>query len=107
VGVVDPREPRARRCPARGGAQPSSEVEFRPRGRPALERDGVLPEGAHCPRTRWIFTGGGAQPSSEAEFRQYGVVPLKRSRVSFEVCWDRPLGGPLRLPGLWAPVTML
>jgi hypothetical protein len=33
--------PRVRRSPARGGAWPSSEVEFRPRGRPALERGGV------------------------------------------------------------------
>jgi hypothetical protein len=35
--------PRARRNPARGGAQPSSEAEPHPRGRPALERGGVLP----------------------------------------------------------------
>jgi hypothetical protein len=28
-----------------GDIQPSSEAEFRPRGRPALERGGVLPEG--------------------------------------------------------------
>jgi hypothetical protein len=35
--------PRARRNPARGGAQPSSEVELHPRGRPTLERGEVLP----------------------------------------------------------------
>jgi hypothetical protein len=34
--------PRARRNPARGGAQPSSEAEPHPRGRPAVERGGVL-----------------------------------------------------------------
>jgi hypothetical protein len=35
--------PRARRNPARGGAQPLSEAEPHPRGRPTFERGGALP----------------------------------------------------------------
>jgi hypothetical protein len=52
--VGDPREPRARRSPARGGVQPSSEAESRTRGRPALERGGVSPEGALGPVACWV-----------------------------------------------------
>jgi hypothetical protein len=52
AGAADPREPRAWRRPAQGGIQPSSEVETRPRGRPALERGEVSPEGASNPRAR-------------------------------------------------------
>jgi hypothetical protein len=64
--VEDPREPRARRSPARGasnprarrsfaraGVWPSSEAEFRPRGRPTLERGEVSPEGALGPAACW------------------------------------------------------
>jgi hypothetical protein len=86
--VGDPREPRARWSPARGGVHPSSEAEFRPRGRPALERGGVSLEGAPSPRARQSFTRGGIQPSSEAKFRPRGH-------------WGRLLAGPLELVGPW------
>jgi hypothetical protein len=46
--AADPREPRARRSPARGRAQPSSEAEFRPRG-----------AGAGCLLGRWRYPGRG------------------------------------------------
>jgi hypothetical protein len=65
---VDPCEPRARRSPARGCTQPSSEAESHPRGRPALERGGVSPEGASSPRARQSFGVTAPGPSSEAEF---------------------------------------
>jgi hypothetical protein len=44
--------PRVRRNPARGGAQPSSEAEPQPRGRPALERGGILPVRHRHPRAK-------------------------------------------------------
>jgi hypothetical protein len=44
--------PRARRNPARGGAQPPSEAESCSRGRPAPERGGTSPEGTTSPRAR-------------------------------------------------------
>jgi hypothetical protein len=95
------------KCPSRGSgcgsgepARASSEEESRPRRRPALERDGVSPEGASVPRARWTLTRGGrpalkrdrvspkggAQPSSEAESLWYDSVPLERSGVSLEGC---------------------
>jgi hypothetical protein len=49
--------PRARRNPARRGAQPLSEAEPHPRGRPALERGEA-------------FTSAAPPPLSEAEFRR-------------------------------------
>jgi hypothetical protein len=65
-----------------------SEAEFRPRGRPALDRGGVSPEGASnprlrrsfargasSPRSRRSFARGGVQPSIEEEFRPGGVQP--------------------------------
>jgi hypothetical protein len=64
----------------------SSEAESRPRGRPALERGGVSPEGASSPRVRRSSIGTVSYPSSEAEFRPRGAGA------------DRS-GGPLRLPG--------
>jgi hypothetical protein len=51
----------------------SSEAEFRPRGRPALERRGVSSEGASSPRARWSFGSTALDPSSEAEFRPRGA----------------------------------
>jgi hypothetical protein len=54
--------PRARRNPARRGAQPSSEVEPHPRGRPALERGEA-------------FTSAAPPPSSEAEFHPRVAKP--------------------------------
>jgi hypothetical protein len=66
--AVDPRESRARRSPARGGVQPSSEAESRPRG---------------------------VQPSSEAEFWCYSAGPLERGGVLLEGCRGRLLAGPL------------
>jgi hypothetical protein len=45
--------PRARQSFSRGGVRPSSEAEFRPRGRPALKRGGVSPEGALGPAACW------------------------------------------------------
>jgi hypothetical protein len=83
----------------------SGEWVWERRTRESLERGGVSPEGASSPRARWSFARGGVQPSSEAEFRWYGAGPLERSGVSPEGCRGRPLDGPLRLPGPWAPVT--
>jgi hypothetical protein len=84
--------PRARRSFARGGVQPSSEVEFHPRG-------------AFIPRARRSFARGGVQPSSEVEFWWYGAGPLERGGDLPEGCRGRPLDGPLRLPGQWALLT--
>jgi hypothetical protein len=50
--------PRARQKFARGGAEPSSEVEIHPRQRQALERGGDWPEGASAPRSRRKFARG-------------------------------------------------
>jgi hypothetical protein len=75
------------------------------RTRESLERGGVSPEGASIPRARRSFARGGVHPSSEAEFRWYDAEPLERSGVLPERCRGRPLDGPLRLPGPWAPVT--
>jgi hypothetical protein len=66
---------------ARGGVQHSSEVEFHLRGRPALERGGVTPEGASSPQARWSFTRGGVQPLREAEFWWYGDGPLSEAET--------------------------
>jgi hypothetical protein len=44
--------PRARRNPARRGAQPSSEAEPHQRGRPALEQGEVLPVWHRHPRAK-------------------------------------------------------
>jgi hypothetical protein len=44
--------PRARRNPARRGAQPSSEAEPHPRGRPALDEGKVLPVRHRHPRAK-------------------------------------------------------
>jgi hypothetical protein len=71
--AADPHEPQARRSPARGCAQPSSEAESRPRGRPALERGGDSPEGASGPRARRSFGVTAPGPSSEAEFCPRGA----------------------------------
>jgi hypothetical protein len=91
AGAVDPRGPRAKRGPARGCAQPSSEAESRPRGHPALEGGGVSPRGRPAlerggfrPRGRpalergGVSPRGGVQPSSEAEFRPRGTSPRAR-----------------------------
>jgi hypothetical protein len=51
----------------------SSEAESRPRGRPALERGGVLPEGASGPQARQSSGGTVLCPSSEEEFRPRGA----------------------------------
>jgi hypothetical protein len=50
-----------------------SEVEFHPRGRPALERGGVSPGGASSPRARWSFGVTVSGPSCEAEFLLRGA----------------------------------
>jgi hypothetical protein len=92
-------------CRRGGPASASSETESHPRGRPALERGGVPPEGAVQPSSEAESHPRGVQHSSEAKFRRYGVVPLERSGVSPEGCRGRPFGGPLRFPGPWAPVT--
>jgi hypothetical protein len=78
AGAASLRRPRARRRFTRGGIQPSSEAEIRPRGRPALERGGDSPEGASSPRARRRFARGGVQPSSEAEIRPRGRPALER-----------------------------
>jgi hypothetical protein len=65
--------PRVRRSLTRVGVQPSSEAEFRLRGRPTLERGGVSPEGASSPRARQSFGGTVLGPSSEAVFRSRGA----------------------------------
>jgi hypothetical protein len=71
----------------------------------ALERGGVLPEGASSPRARWSFARGGVQPSSEVEFRCCGSGSLERGGVSPEGCWGRLLAGPLVLSGSWSRET--
>jgi hypothetical protein len=43
---------RSRRDPARGGVHPPSEAEPHSRGRPALERGGVLPARHRAPRAK-------------------------------------------------------
>jgi hypothetical protein len=58
---------------ARGGAQPSSEAEPRPRGRSALERGGIPPEGVFSPRARRSLGDVAVCPSSEAGFRPRGA----------------------------------
>jgi hypothetical protein len=76
-----------------------SEAEFRPRGRPALDRGGVSPEGASnprlrrsfargasSPRSRRSFARGDVQPSSESEFHPRGRPALERSGVSMLRC---------------------
>jgi hypothetical protein len=70
----------------------SSEAEFRPRGHPALERGGVLPEGVSSPRARRSLVSTAQCPSSEMEFRLRGAG----ADCS---------GGPLRPPGPWAPAA--
>jgi hypothetical protein len=71
--AAEPREPRARRSFARGGVQPSSEAESRPRARIVPERGGVSPEGASSPRARRSFGVTAPGPSSEAEFCSRGA----------------------------------
>jgi hypothetical protein len=71
----------------RGGVWPSSKAESHPRGRPALERGGISPEGATSPRARRSLTRGGVQPSSEAEFYQCDAVSLERNGISPEGGW--------------------
>jgi hypothetical protein len=56
-----------------GGVQPSSEVESCLRGCVALERGGVSPEGASSPQARRGFSGTALSPSSEVGFRPRGV----------------------------------
>jgi hypothetical protein len=112
------------KCPSRGSgcgsgepARASSEEESRPRRRPALERDGVSPEGASGPRARWTLTRGGVQPSSETESHPRGA-PSPQARRSLCGTTAYPsseagfrsrgvganrFGGPLRLLGPWAP----
>jgi hypothetical protein len=46
-----------------GGLSPSSEVEVRLRGCQAIERSGVLPEGAFAPRARRRLTQGAPWPA--------------------------------------------
>jgi hypothetical protein len=70
----------------------SSEAESRSRGCLALERGGVSPEGAPSPRARRSFISAVLYPSSEMVFRPRGAG----ADCS---------GGPLRLPGPWAPVA--
>jgi hypothetical protein len=64
AGGVGARSPRARRRPAQGGVQPSSEAESRPRGRPALERGGVSVVRHRAPRARRSFARGVSGPTS-------------------------------------------
>jgi hypothetical protein len=67
------QSPRARWSFARGGVQPSSEVDSFPRGRIALERGGVSPEGESSLRARRSFGGTVLSPSGEVEFRPRGA----------------------------------
>jgi hypothetical protein len=67
---------RSRRGLARGGVQPPSEAESRPRGQPTLERGGTSPEGAAGSRSRQSCTGAAPCPSSEAEFRPRVARPI-------------------------------
>jgi hypothetical protein len=55
-----------------GPTRASSEAESHTREHLALERVGVLPEGASGPQARRSFARGGVYPSSEAEFRPRG-----------------------------------
>jgi hypothetical protein len=71
----------------------SSEAESRLRGRPALERRGVSPEGASTPRARRNLVSTVSCPSSEMEFRPMGAG----ADCS---------GGPLRPPGHSAVIVM-
>jgi hypothetical protein len=80
-GAASPWEPRVRRSLARGGIQPSSEAESRPRGRPALERGRVLLVWCCIPRAKGSFAQGGAEAD----------------------CY----GGSLGPPGPWSPTAGL
>jgi hypothetical protein len=92
VGAASPREPRARWSLARGGVRPSSEAESRPRGRLALERGRIPPEGAFSPRVRRSLVSTALRPSSKTELRSRGAgVDCS--------------GGMLRPPGSRAPAT--
>jgi hypothetical protein len=89
------------KCSGRGSgcgrgkpARASSEAEFHPRGRPALERGGIPPEGVSGPRARWSLGGMVVHLSSEVEFHPRGTGAGR-------------FGGPLRLLGPWAPATGL
>jgi hypothetical protein len=64
AGAADPREPRVRWSLALGGVQPSSEAEFRPRRRPALERGGVSVVRRWAPRAKRSFTRGVPGPTA-------------------------------------------
>jgi hypothetical protein len=63
--------PRARRNPARRGAQPSSEAEPHPRGRPALERGEVLPVWRHPRAKRSSARGSPGRLSGGPRVREF------------------------------------
>jgi hypothetical protein len=78
-----------------GGGEParaSSEAEPHPRGRAALERGGVSPEGVSRTRARRRFVSAVQYASSKMEFHPRGAGAIYS-------------GGPLRPLGLWAPAT--
>jgi hypothetical protein len=95
--------PRARQNPARRGAQPWSEVEPHPRGRPALERGEVLPV-RHChPRAKRSSARGrqaaclaGRGPVSLS----YACCKVRSCFIFYEGKWVSPgcLGDPYGCP---------
>jgi hypothetical protein len=76
----------------------SSEVEIRPRGRPALERGGDSPEGAPNPRVRRRFARGGVIE---------GECPIFRWVEITSIWWLLTLTIRLRRARLEAPMQLL
>jgi hypothetical protein len=81
--------PRARGNLTRGGVQPSSEVELHPRGRPALERDGISIVWRCAPRAKRSFARGwlGLTVLAGRWGRQdRGPLPLSRDCLGCVLC---------------------
>jgi hypothetical protein len=78
------------------GDQPSSEAELLARGRPALERGEISPEGVSSPRARRGLVSVVLRPSSEAVFRSRAAGP-----TALVGRWSHQGRGPCRmdLPG--------
>jgi hypothetical protein len=85
VGAADPREPRARRSFTRGGVQPSSEVEFRPRGRPAPERGRVSVVRRWAPRAKRSFARGA--PGLAGEVAR-AVGSCRQAMIAWDVIYN-------------------
>jgi hypothetical protein len=73
--------PRARRRFARGGAQPSSEVEIRPRGRPPSSEEEIHPRGIR-PSSEAEIRLRGVRPSSEEDIHSRGIRPSSEAEIS-------------------------